>query len=177
MNIQPNLVFWLVGLSGAGKTTIGKALVRELRSRGKAVVFIDGDEIRDIFKHYDVNRSYSVEERRKNAERISEISKWIHRQNVIVVCSILCIFEDVLQENRKLYGSKYKEIFLQAPVSSLVDRSHKNIYRLAFDGQMSNVVGVDIPFPIPKHPDLTIDNGDTFTSIEAAVQEILNLLK
>jgi len=42
------MVIWLIGLSGAGKTVIGKALAGSLRKMGRPVVFIDGDIFRKI---------------------------------------------------------------------------------------------------------------------------------
>jgi adenylylsulfate kinase-like enzyme len=37
---------WLTGLSGAGKTTIGRALAAELERRGAHVEVLDGDVVR-----------------------------------------------------------------------------------------------------------------------------------
>ena len=35
-----NQVYWLTGLSGAGKTTIGRLWYKKLRAAGEAVVFL-----------------------------------------------------------------------------------------------------------------------------------------
>ena len=43
-------VYWITGLAGAGKTTLGLMLRDEItRNSGLAPVFIDGDEIRAAF--------------------------------------------------------------------------------------------------------------------------------
>ncbi|MDP7033906.1 MAG: adenylyl-sulfate kinase, partial [Planctomycetota bacterium] len=42
-------VYWLTGLPGAGKTTIGRLFYQHLRTHQKNVVFLDGDTLREIF--------------------------------------------------------------------------------------------------------------------------------
>ena len=47
--MQDGIVFWLTGLSGAGKTTIGKLLYEKLKKEKSNVVFLDGDILRGVF--------------------------------------------------------------------------------------------------------------------------------
>ena len=42
-------VIWITGLSGAGKTTLAKALVRELHKQGQNPILLDGEGLRKIF--------------------------------------------------------------------------------------------------------------------------------
>ena len=42
-------IYWLTGLSGAGKTTIGRLWYEKLKTEGENVVFLDGDELRQVF--------------------------------------------------------------------------------------------------------------------------------
>ena len=42
-------VIWITGLSGSGKSTIGKEVVFNLRQNGENVIYLDGDELREIF--------------------------------------------------------------------------------------------------------------------------------
>ena len=46
---RKNRVYWLTGLSGAGKTTIGRLWYEELKKSGEKVVLLDGDELRAVF--------------------------------------------------------------------------------------------------------------------------------
>ena len=39
---------WITGLSGAGKTTIGKALYSHLKQKKDNVLLLDGDILREV---------------------------------------------------------------------------------------------------------------------------------
>ena len=43
------MIVWLIGISGAGKTTLGGRLEEYLKSRNKKCYLIDGDVIRKFF--------------------------------------------------------------------------------------------------------------------------------
>ena len=66
------MVVWIIGLSGAGKTTLAKETVKIVKRVINNAVLIDGDMIRDTFSN---DLGYSLEDRRKNAERICRICK------------------------------------------------------------------------------------------------------
>ena len=42
--------YWITGLSGAGKTTIGKSLYQYLLQKKSNVVFLDGDILRQVYQ-------------------------------------------------------------------------------------------------------------------------------
>ena len=42
------MVIWIIGLSGSGKTTLSQKVVAEARKRGRKVVLLDGDQVRDL---------------------------------------------------------------------------------------------------------------------------------
>jgi len=153
------MVIWLIGLSGAGKTTIAREVYGQWKSTSSNTVLIDGDEIREIFKHNKSDTAYTIGGRRENAERIVGLCRWLDRQDINVVCSILCIFEDILESNQKNYSS-YFEVFVSVPLDILKQRDVNNLYKPAIEGEKQNVVGVDIPFPTPRSPDIIIDNSN-----------------
>ena len=95
------MVIWLVGMSGAGKTTIGQALYASLKAQRPQTVFVDGDEIRALFRHDQQADAYSVAGRRVNAERIQALCGWLDGQGIDVVCCILSMFQDISDDNRQ----------------------------------------------------------------------------
>lgn len=164
------MVIWLVGMSGAGKTTIGRELYALIKSSHPNTVFVDGDEVREIFRH-EGDDAYTVEGRRQNSERISALCRWLDRQGINVVCSMLSIFEDHRQANRAEL-LRYFEVFIDASMDELMARDYKNLYRDARAGRVKNVVGVDIPFPAPATPDMVIRSGHPPVDSRQAAAEI-----
>lgn len=166
------MIVWLVGLSGAGKTTIARALHQQWQAEAPATVLIDGDEVREIFKHDQGAAAYSQEGRRTNGERIAAMSAWLDSQNINAVVSILCIFPDIMAANRDRF-SDYFEIFVDAPLPALEERDSKGLYAAARSGTMPDVVGIDIPFPTPAQPDMVVRNDGSSLDGEAVAADIL----
>ena len=69
--------------------------------------------------------------------------------------------------------SDYFEVFIDAPLDQLQARDGKGLYKSANAGPTRNVVGVDIPFPVPEAPDLRINNSGPSLDGEATAGEIL----
>ena len=170
------MIIWLVGLSGAGKTTIARELHRQWQAIDAATVLIDGDEIREIFKHDQNPAAYTPAGRRVNGERIAAMSAWLDAQNINAVVSILCIFPDILAANRSRF-SGYFEVFVDAPMAALEARDGKGLYAAARRGEMADVVGVDIPFPTPERPDLVIRNDGPSLDAGAIAKDILKRIR
>ncbi|MFQ2147161.1 adenylyl-sulfate kinase [Aeromonas jandaei] len=152
------MVIWIVGLSGAGKTTIGRALYEELKINQKNLVLVDGDEIRALFCHNQIADDYSIAGRRINAERIQSLCRWLDSQGIDIVCCNLAMFSDIRTNNRHIF-SDYREIFVDVPLSALMQRDDKGLYQAALCGRQHNVVGVDIEYCPPVDPDLVIHNS------------------
>ena len=143
------MIIWLVGLSGSGKTTIGKELYKNInKNKNKSTIILDGDEIR---KFFDLNTKYDQNSRLQNARRIQSICKLCNKYKINVVCNIVCIFPKILKENKKIF-SNYFEVYLKNDLENLKKKDKKNVYK-----KKKNVVGVDIKFPIPEKPSLTIN--------------------
>ncbi|HTS51318.1 MAG TPA: adenylyl-sulfate kinase [Bryobacteraceae bacterium] len=164
----PGRVFWITGLSAAGKTSLGHALTAKLRASGFQVVFLDGDTLRTAISN---DLGYSPENRRAAAMRNGRLCRMLAEQGFEVVCSTISLFHEVQRWNRENIP-RYNEIFVRAPLEELRRRDTKGIY-LAASETGGNVVGLDIPAEIPEAPDLILDNHGSLEA-EEAVRRILD---
>ena len=148
------MVVWLIGLSGTGKTTLAQEVVANANIKSNNTVLLDGDVIREIFGN---DLGYSMEDRLLNAQRICQLGKFLDNQGMNVVCAILSIFPETREWNRK-YIENYYEVYIETPIEILIDRDSKGIYEKYRRGEISEVVGMDIEFPVPDKADLVIKN-------------------
>jgi len=165
------MVIWIIGMSGAGKTTVALDVVESIRKTGKDVVLLDGDAVRDLL---DNDVDHSIDGRRKNAERISKFTSFLDKQGINVVVSVLSIFPDLRVWNRQNI-ERYYEVYIKVSLENLIERDIKNLYKPAINGEIKNVVGVDIEFPEPKDADLIIDNNLYTSDFRNIVKQIINL--
>jgi adenylylsulfate kinase len=165
------MIIWLIGLSGSGKTTIGRKLYDRIKKKHVNTVFLDGDLIREVMGN---DLGHTVGDRKRNADRICRMCKMFDTQDINVVCCILSLFRESQDWNRKNY-KKYFEIYIEASTDTLKKRKEE-FYNKALSGQVKDVVGVDIEFRPPKNPDLTINNDGKLNEIDAKVKEIIEKL-
>ena len=91
------MVIWIIGMAGAGKTVIGEALYRKMKTQHSNLVFIDGDVIRQVWGD---KVGHTIPERKKNADRICRLCQMLDSQSIHVICSILSIFPSVPRTTR-----------------------------------------------------------------------------
>ena len=159
-------------MSGAGKTAIGREVYRLLKAKRPNVVFLDGDDVRQIMGD---DLGHTVEDRRANAWRISRLCRYLDGQGIDIVCAVLSIFHETQRWNRQ-HIPRYFEVYIQVPFETLVERDSKGLYRRAQAGEIENVVGVDIEFPPPLQPDLVINNDGSLEDFLANAEKVISLL-
>jgi adenylylsulfate kinase len=160
---QKGTVFWITGLSGAGKTTVGGLLYRRLREQNSPVVYLDGDILRKVSGD---DLGYSREDRLYNAMRIASLCHLLTSQGIDVVCATISMFRECWRWNRENIEN-YVEIYLRVPVRELVQRDPKGLYADAQKGTVQHIVGFNMEFQEPEYPDLIIDNYGDLTPAAA----------
>tara|TARA_A100001015_G_scaffold320300_1_gene446178 strand:- start:2887 stop:3393 length:507 start_codon:yes stop_codon:yes gene_type:complete len=163
------MVIWIVGLSGAGKTTIARLLLKKLKKKYSNLIHLDGDIIRKI---YNDKLGYSSKDRNINAERLSKMTKFLSDQKIHVVGSVLSNFPKWQAWNKKNIKNYY-QVYLKVSLKELIKRDKKNIYKKALKGTKKNVVGVDIKFKEPLNSNLIIDNEKYTKSFSSIINKII----
>jgi adenylylsulfate kinase len=160
------MVIWILGLSGSGKTTLAKLINKNLKN--KKFLHIDGDLIRKI---YEKKLGHTIKDRLINAQRISQLVKFLSDQNINMIVSVLSNFPRWLKWNRNNIKN-YFEIYLDTNLKILKKRK-PNLY----SGRIKNVVGIDIKFNEPKNADMTINNCNNLNDLSRASKKIIKKIK
>jgi len=147
-------VYWITGLSGAGKSTIAHILARRLRGTGRPVLELDGDVLRKIFSR---ESEHSADERHALAISYAHLCREVAAQEIDVVCATVSMFHSVRRWNR-VNIPVYREIYLRVPMAELERRDSKGIYAGYRRNETSNIVGLDLPAELPDNADLIIEN-------------------
>lgn len=161
-------VIWITGLSAAGKTTLATSVANRLRDGGRAVVMLDGDELREAL---DVTTAHGRDDRLMLAFKYSRLARMIARQGVTVVVGTVALFKEIHAWNRE-HLPGYFEVYLKVPLEELRRRDPKGIYRRFDSGEISDVAGLDLPIDEPASPHLLI-SYDPVISQEAALSLLL----
>ncbi len=161
-------MYWITGLSGAGKTTVGRELVKRLHAAGRPVIFLDGDALRAAIAE---DLGHTAANRRRSAMRNARLCHLLAAQGTDVVCATISLLHEVQRWNRENIPG-YREIYLQVPMEELRRRDSKGIYARAECGDARDVVGLDVPAEAPEAPDLVLDNYGAL-DVVTAVERIL----
>ncbi|MBF0251651.1 MAG: adenylyl-sulfate kinase [Alphaproteobacteria bacterium] len=142
------MVIWITGLSGAGKTTLANFLAGHFRSLGRPVVQLDGDEMRTVLGR---KGGFDRETRFEISRIYSRLAKYLAGQDLIVIVSVIGLFKKTFEWNSQNMED-YFEIFVDVPMDELERRNSKKIYRQPSSGE--HVFGVNLDVENPENPDM-----------------------
>lgn len=161
-------VYWITGLAGSGKTTIGTELYYSLRAENDNVLILSGDILKKIVGD---SVGYEEEDRLARGKKYSEICKLLADQGMWVIICTIAMFDEIREWNRKNIKG-YIEIFLDVPMQILQERNKRGLYSKQ---RNQKVAGTDISVQFPKNPDLVLKN-DNNASIKELVEQIKQLI-
>ena len=173
MKFKNKGVLWITGLSGSGKTTISKMLLKELKKRNIKAIHLDGDKLRETFSSLPIKNSFNRLQRRNIGLFYSRLSFYLASQNYIVITSVIALEKEVLRWNRKNI-SNYNQVFLNIDIEELIKRDPKNNYKKFFEKKIKNLYGLDMKYYKPKNSELEIKSIHNLNKKEITQKIIKN---
>ena len=159
----------MTGLSGAGKTTLARAVEKKLKTKGLKVEIIDGDEYREGLCK---DLGFSKEDRNTNIRRLGFVGKILSRNNVVTIMSAINPYEELRKELEKTCGAK--TVFIKCPVEKCIERDVKGLYAKALSGEIKNFTGISDPFEEPTNATLVIDTS--VLSLDESQEALINYI-
>ena len=151
---QRPAILWFTGLSGAGKSVIANLVETRLHTRGAHTTLLDGDNMR-----HGLNKDlgFTAVDRVENIRRVGEVARLMTDAGLIVLCSFISPFRAERALVRELAApGEFLEIFVDAPLATVIARDPKGLYKRALAGEIKNFTGVDQPYETPEQPDMTL---------------------
>lgn len=168
---QCGVTVWFTGLSGAGKTTISRAVHQELWAQGYKVEVLDGDLVR---QNLTKGLGFSKADRDENIRRIGFVAHLLTRNDVIVLVSAISPYCKVREEVRQLIGA-FVEVYVNAPLEVCEQRDVKGLYRKARLKEIEHFTGIDNPYEPPIQPEVECRTEQE--SINTSTNKVLEKLK
>jgi adenylylsulfate kinase-like enzyme len=140
------MIYLFIGQPGTGKTEMAGRLVEKL---GKNTVWIDGDDLREIFP----NTDYSYSGRIKNIDKSFTIARFMSKKGYDVVISMVCPYRAIREDLKA--NNEVKEILFIRPHFAGKENFHVKGFEL----------------PIENHE--TFINGD---NLEDSFEELMSII-
>ncbi|MEO0310356.1 MAG: adenylyl-sulfate kinase [Bacteroidota bacterium] len=166
-------IVWLMGLSGAGKSTIADALKELPPLQHLKIARIDGDELRSTLSN---DLGFSTADRYENLRRAAHICPLLLKENDLVIASFITpedqhrkVIQDVLKDYQLIL------VWVNCSLQICEMRDPKGLYKAARAGAIQNFTGVHQPFIDPVFADIILHTDHN--TIQHSVQELYIGLK
>lgn len=163
---------WVTGLPAAGKTTLSRALARDLLARGRPAYCLDGDEVR---RELCRDLGFDRESRAENVRRVAHIARMLADAGVIAVVALVSPYQTDRERARQLHdelGITFVEVFIDTPIEVCQGRDPKGLYAQAQRGELSGLTGAGGSYEPPENPEIRLSSG----TVECSVARVCSLL-
>ena len=167
LNKDKGILFWITGLSGSGKTVIGKKIYKSITKLYGPTILASGDNLRSIFNF----KGYTAKERNALDIPFTKFYAFITNQKMNLIFTAVGLSRYTRKLNRKRV-SNYIEIFIKADINKIIKLKRKKIYH----NKKKNIVGVHIKPDFPARPNILIENNFKKSTTQLA-DELLSKIK
>jgi adenylylsulfate kinase len=166
-------IVWLTGLSGAGKSTLAEALAARLAPL-VALEALDGDDVRTFLS---AGLGFSRADRDTNVHRIGYVARLLAKHGVVVLVAAISPYAETrgqLRARSAADGHPFVEVFVNAPLATVIARDVKGLYKRAQAGELTSFTGISDPYEPPTAPEVEVrTDRDPIAACVAQIVEAL----
>lgn len=149
------MVLWFAGISGAGKSTIAKALEKKLWKEGKKTMLLDGDQLRHGLCG---DLGFGADDRKENVRRAGEAARLFFEHGNIVLCTFVSPYRRDRQAIKQMFPpDRFFEIQVLCRPETAWKRDPKGLYARAKKGEIRELTGYDAVFEESENADVTLN--------------------
>ncbi len=148
-------ILWFTGLSGAGKSTVARKVMKSLFDAGCQVMLLDGDNVRHGLCG---DLGFSSKDRSENIRRVGEAARLFFEQGNIVVCTFISPFRRDREFVRSLVPpGRFLEVHVKCDLNVCKKRDPKGLYKKAESGEIAEFTGVTSPYEEPEKAEIVVE--------------------
>ena len=177
LNITDNrgAVFWLMGPTSSGKTTLAKGCLVKLREKRLSSIHYDGDEVRDFFGD---QHGFTEKSRLMVVGTLVYLANKVLEAGMVVLVSALTANRDA----RVYVTRNVKNLVLvsvECSIEECVRRDPKGLYRAAKEGRINTLIGYNSEYPTVENPDIVVstEKGTIGQSIDSTFDKMQVILE
>ena len=170
---QAPMTVLFTGLTGSGKSSIAYAVERLLFDDGRAVVVLDGQNLR---RGLSKDLGFEPGDRSENLRRFAETARLFNDGGLIVLGALVAPDEAIRSKVRERVGAeRFLLVHVDCSLEVCRQRDRAGMYARAEAGELGNFPGVSAPYDPPREADLTLHSAEV--GIEEAAAKIVELLR
>ena len=151
--MKTGFAIWLTGLPASGKTTLARGLANVLEQAGLPVQVLDSDHLRRVLTP---EPTYSREERDWFYRVMVFVGQLLVQNGVNVVFAATAGRRSYRDEARATLD-RFAEVYVLCSLETCMARDTKGVYQKALQGEATTVPGLQVPYEVPEHPEVTVD--------------------
>lgn len=167
-------VLLFTGLSGAGKSTIARAVAERIAATGAhRPVLLDGDDVRHELSG---ELGFSRSDRDQNLRRIAWVAGRVASGGGLAICAPIAPFASSRAAMRAVVEptAPFLVVYVATPLAVAESRDRKGLYAKARAGMIEDFTGIHSPYEPPTDADLELDTS--VMDVGECVEQTISML-